>query len=216
MKKLISFAFSLVLLVTIFDATVFAQDQGIKTENTDRIYIVNSEHDKAFIPAAHVTNKEKFLESLRQNNNAALRPMCCFDFQKELSGRDETRHNGKLLLAHFDSVISFDQTSAEVSGFSRVAWFGDDPINADKITLTDKFSFRGLSISITTPGGVNWSTSGSTATWQESLNNNWLIEHDYSKIGVSGFELHFEQSTTGDFKFGSRFYTLTARDSTFL
>jgi hypothetical protein len=55
-KKLISFAFSLVLLVTIFDATVFAQDQGIKTENTDRIYIVNSEHDKAFIPAAHVTN----------------------------------------------------------------------------------------------------------------------------------------------------------------
>lgn len=133
-----------------------------------------------------------------------------------ISDKDSLTHNGYELYSKFSSTIEWDLIqSSKVSGSSRASWTGINPFNADKITLTDKITFAGIVVSVSA-SGPNWSTTMQSATWTASQDNQWQIDHIYSDITCVGYDIYIKQVTTGDFKFGTTYYTTSAIDSQWL
>lgn len=120
------------------------------------------------------------------------------------------------MYSEFNSAIDWDYIrSSQISGNSRARWYGYNPYNADKITLTDKITFAGIVVSVSA-SGPNWSTTTQSASWTASENNNWMIDHIYSRVSCVGYDVYIKQVSTGDFKFGTTYYTTSATDSQWL
>lgn len=133
-----------------------------------------------------------------------------------ISDRDTLQHNNYNLYSEFDSTVEWDLIhSSSVSGNSQAAWLGTTPGTADKITLTDKFTFTGVVLSVSA-SGPNWSSSMQSATWSASETDKWVMSHIYSNISCVGYDIYLKQVSTGDFKFGGTYYTTSATDSLFL
>lgn len=121
--------------------------------------------------------------------------------------------------SEFDDNLTYNLCChGSVDGDSHTHWWGTTPYNADRVKLSDKLTFKGVSVSI--GAGSGWSISGGstskTATWTGTVYNNWRIDHYYYGITFDGYDLWASHDATGDYKFGTSFYTINAYDSTWL
>ncbi|ARU60954.1 hypothetical protein CBW65_07545 [Tumebacillus avium] len=192
------------------------QVTGIENDTSVNI-LSNTPDDLSFSPGKSVKNKEKYLESVEKywkkspqtiGTEALVQPV--------LSDQDDLTHNGSNMYSKFTSNVNNGWTNVSVSGSSRAAWVGSNPFNADSITLADKITYSGVNVTISVPGSSSWSISAFTASWSAKVSNDWDIDHTYSNINSTGYDVYIKQTTTGDFKFGSSFYTTTASDGAWL
>lgn len=214
MKRNFLFFLSIVLLLVITGC-------GLEIfQTSDYVYLKDSKHEKVIVPSASVTDKESFeppvieMEpgDILDRENTETRKL----LKAYLSDNRRMNCNGSYIKSLFYSTLDYDRVCGEVDGSSMGAWMGANPYNADKVTLGDSYSFSGLAISVKVPAGAGFSISGTSASWSDSITNNWLMFHQYSGIGYSGYGLHFRQDTSATFKFGYRFYTVNASDSSLL
>lgn len=207
-KKILSVALAMGIMVTM-SISAYASEGS----NYNKV-IEPISNDTIYTPSDSVTDKIAYGEQMdliiAQEKGPSKRGTY------SISDQDTLTHNGKSLYSKFDSEIDWDYIeSSKVSGSSRAAWIGTNPMDADRITLTDKISFGGIVIGVSTDG-ANWSTTMTSASWSESLDDEWEIDHVYSDINCTGYDLYVKQVTTGDFKFGTKYYTTSATDSKFL
>lgn len=208
MKKFLSVALAMVIMLSV-TSNAFA------TENSYTKYVDPSSSDTIYIPSDDVTDKVRYGEELdliiAQERGPSKRGGVY-----NISDKDTLTHNGSSLYSKFASEIDWDYIeSSKVSGSSRAAWLGSNPMDADRITLSDKISFGGIVIGVST-SGADWSTTMTSASWSASLDDEWQIDHTYSDISCTGYDLYVKQVSTGDFKFGTKYYTTSATDSKFL
>jgi|GEM_PF-3828557 hypothetical protein len=99
------------------------------------------------------------------------------------------------------------------NGSSKAAWLGCCPFNATSVADDNTWTVSGLVFSIQVPGGPGWSTSGNSATWNTSVNNNWIITDNFSNLTFNGLDLYWiSESTNGIFQFGSTFWNIQTSD----
>lgn len=72
-----------------------------------------------------------------------------------------------------------------IAGSSWAYWLGSTPYNADQVSLSDSWWISGLGVSVSIPGGVGFSTSNDTATFSNTVLNNWRNDHNFSGIDFS-------------------------------
>lgn len=106
-----------------------------------------------------------------------------------------------------------------ITGDSWTGWYGGDPWYADTVRLTDKWTFRGVNLSVSA-SGKSWSVTGNlaqrVATWSEDIDDNWWLGHDYDEVVFDGFDVWVSHTAIGEFKFGSQWYEVQAYDSSWL
>jgi hypothetical protein len=221
MKKLMFFM-QILLLSIVFSSTALAANEdhnpieGYEEEISEyatsyRYEDTDGTKDIIYVPNNDMTSQKEFYELLmdkviERENLTTTRSAGTYS----ISDKDSLTHNGEELYSKFSSTIEWDYIqSSKVSGSSRAAWLGGNPLLADSIKLTDKITFTGLVVSVSASGS-NWSTSIQTATWSATENSAWEIDHVYSNITCVGDDLYIKQITTGDFEFGTTHYTTTA------
>lgn len=97
---------------------------------------------------------------------------------------------------------------AEVDGHSITSWSGTQPqYYSTKIRLDESWTFSGISVSVSTGGGIGFSTSGNTVYWsgEDDSGTSWSLSHYYSGIyGESRWALwSVRQSVNGSHFFES-------------
>jgi len=87
-------------------------------------------------------------------------------------------------------------------GNTKGYWWGSNPYYANLITLA-------ISVSISVPAGLGFSTSGDTATYSGTWSNAWSVQHYYNNLDGTGLSIYDEDQNDGEtFRFGSTDYTL--------
>jgi len=95
-------------------------------------------------------------------------------------------------------------------GYTKGYWWGSDPYNADRITLTSKVVVSGISVTISVPPSAGFSVSGNTATYSGSWDNVWWAAHYYDNLVAESYValVDFDQYDSETFRFGNVDYTL--------
>jgi len=209
-KELIVLSICFAMLIGIFP-TISTNAQNLAD------VIISEPDDKLYVPAEGVTDKESYFEMIDEMNLASTSGQASrTSGYYYISDQNSAYRNGSEMYSKFSSTIDWDYIeSSKVSGTSRAAWLGANPVNCTNITLTDKITFAGLVVSVNASGG-NWSTSLQSATWSATQANVWSLDHSYNNVTCIGLDLYIKQSTIGDFQFGTQYYTTTASDSQFL
>ena len=123
-----------------------------------------------------------------------------------------TWYNGTHVHLHMSSFYA----SATIDGHTKTFWFGSNPIYSDAIQLTERWDFKGNSLSVSAgSGGVggSWAASGKTVTfdsgwvntagWGYSLSNLYSGVFADSHVSLYGVD----DSATGSHRFGAQFVT---------
>jgi hypothetical protein len=106
----------------------------------------------------------------------------------------------------------------EVSGQSMTYWTGSTPQEfSDVIELDEYWKFGGLSVSVSYPGGVGASGSGSTIYWSGDdggTGTHWYLAHIYSGYyGQSYISMTYvKQSSDGSHRFDCVWVSACATD----
>lgn len=121
------------------------------------------------------------------------------------------------IASFFNDTLNYGITgSGYVDGYSGGRWYGTNPEDADKITLTDTFTWRGVGISVSVSGS-GWTVSGSTtqkqAVWTGYIYNDWILNHVYYNLRFNGYNMWFAHDATTELKFGNTYYTISAYKS---
>jgi hypothetical protein len=122
-----------------------------------------------------------------------------------------------------DVVFGWDgwKVFYEAEGSSMTYWTGDIPqSNSDVIELAESWTFGGAGISVSFPGGVGVSGSGSTITWSGNdggTGTHWYLVHIYSGYRAeSWFWLtSLRQTSTGSHLLDCAWVSSTATDYEF-
>lgn len=94
-------------------------------------------------------------------------------------------------------------------GYTNGYWWGSNPYYANLITLASSIKLSGISVSISVPAGLGFSTSGDTATYSGTWSNAWSVQHYYNNLDGTGLSIYDEDQNDGEtFRFGSTDYTL--------
>ncbi|NBI27453.1 hypothetical protein [Chengkuizengella marina] len=216
--------------IFIFAGSVFAEKEmkfsDLKSHKDIKV-LKETNSNIVMIPSEEVTDKSEYIKMInqyipiikgklhtgKQSSDSDVSAL----LSANINDYDSMTYNGSTMYAQFDSTINYNICcTTEVSGDSRGAWLGSNPFNADKVTLADSISFTGVTVSVSVPASAGFSVSGSTASWTDSVNNTWQMNHYYNNISATGFDIYVSQSTSATFKFGSSFYTPTASDGTWL
>jgi len=74
---------------------------------------------------------------------------------------------------------------AEVEGNAVTSWSGTQPqYYSSKIKLDESWTFNGISVSVSSGGGIGFSTSGNTVCWsgEDDSGTSWSLNNSYSGI----------------------------------
>jgi len=108
--------------------------------------------------------------------------------------------------ARTDYVISQEFIG---DGNTKGYWWGLNPYYADLITLASSVKLTGISVSISVPAGIGFSTSGDTATYSGTWSDAWSAQHYYSNLDGTGLSIFDEdQNDAETFRFSGTDYTL--------
>ncbi|SHK16642.1 hypothetical protein [Paramaledivibacter caminithermalis] len=196
------------------------------------IILENSDFDKVFSykgDNVEEYNREmdKYLESLLIKNTAKGENKIASKSNSNSfmasSSRSQTHEISDFAIKYTDDLdmstkfkytITNDLVStSEISGYSRASSSGIYGYKPDTISLTDQFTFVGVSVSVDA-GGPGWSTSGESAVWSKQKADVASLTHYYEGVTCTGYDLYIKQITTGEFEVGTRTYSIIASDST--
>ncbi len=133
-------------------------------------------------------------------------------------------YNGSHLYTKFDTTITVESPwyggyNVTSDGYSKTAWLGSNPYNADRINHKDqftysKFGFGGLTFSW--PPGMDFETSSKSMSIEFEELDAWRIQHDYAGIEAAtpvGTSItHYTQVAITTYKFGTSYKTVQATD----
>ena len=109
-------------------------------------------------------------------------------------------------------------TNAVANGMADAMWWGSALDDPSRIRFTNTFQTTGANVNVSV--GSGWSVSGGATSrsvaWTNTVNNGWIIRHNYSNLGFSGLNLHMRQQTTAEFTWGSTTHQVSAFDSSWL
>lgn len=189
------------------------------------ILIEDDGYDKVFIASDEVVDVEAFSKELdlyiedlsRQGlQSKGISPMADVVYTIGDSNTKQISNGTANGTASFESAIyPVTWGASDIDGDSYARYSGIYGHNPDSISLTDKFSFVGINVSVSA-SGPNWSTTGDTAIWSKTMTGTNYLSHVYSGVTCVGNDLYIKQQTTADFTLGSNSYTIVASDSQFL
>lgn len=189
--------------------TTFASE--VDTSNLKDSIVISEDNDYIIIPNDTITDKESYLSNL--SDSLSYQPKSRAGTYS-LSATDKAYYNNSYMYSKFSSTLQDNFSGSKVNGSSRVAWVGTSPHNCTTIALIDTIKLTGVSPNISV--GDGWSISGGltseTAVWEKELSNQWAIDHSYSNLTFDGVDLYYRQTATGEFQFGTKFFTTTATD----
>lgn len=102
--------------------------------------------------------------------------------------------------------------------YASVAWWGSNPYNANKVTMTVEWDsdYVAGSISIGSPPSGSLNKGNGLLSWTDSTDNTWRMSLSdpsiYMTVCGSGRLTGVNYRVTGAFKFGSDTYRITGRD----
>lgn len=216
-KRFLSFL--LVLLFCVTPISTFAAElpQGailVEDDGYDTVYIASDDvvDVEQFVKELNLYIEELSVQEINTNSTRAIESYYYIGDTNSKSIVNGTA-TGR---AGFDSTVDWDYIkSSIIDGSSYGSYSGIYGHNPDAISLSDKFSFVGVVVSVSA-SGPNWSTSGDTITWHKRMTGTNAMTHYYSGITCVGYDLYIKQQTTAEFEVGSSTYTIVASDSVFL
>lgn len=178
--------------------------------------------DVVILPNSEYNDKEEYLKEVDEyidgqlNNGFSSRALSV-----NLVDKNQVNANGSYIYAKFDSTVTYGVfTDLRVNGSSRIYWGGTNPIRCTKIKMEDSFVISGVTVGFSFSSDGKWSVTpgvvNATATWSDSYNDEYAIDHVYSNLDFNGYEVYLKQSTTGYFTFSTTTYQTTAVDSSLL
>ena len=108
---------------------------------------------------------------------------------RTLFDRQFTAYGDGEVVTSLDSIVNegsgWWKVWAEVEGRSETDWTGTQPqYYSTKIRLDESWTFNGISVSVSTGGGIGFSTSGNTVYWsgEDDSGTSWALSNTYSGI----------------------------------
>ncbi|MDF2885434.1 MAG: hypothetical protein K0R54_6008 [Clostridiaceae bacterium] len=220
-NKFLCFALMFLFCVTPISAFAAQLPQGailVEDDGYDRVYIASDDivDVDAYIEELDIYIEELSRQDLQKNSSSSMAIAATTPYTIGDSSTETIANNTATGTASFDSTIYWDYIeSSEIDGDSYARYSGIYGHYPDSISLTDKFSFVGVVVSVSADG-PNWSTSGDTAIWSRTMTGTNVLNHYYSGVTCVGYDLYIKQQTTAEFEVGSNAYTIIASDSQFL
>lgn len=212
-QKKISTVLIAILLLFVFSLPTYAS-VNVDSSSKDDLVITISGTDQDKETA--IEEAEQIIDEFVKSHSSGIQPLSATS--RTLTAKNTKNYSDGTYYATFTSDwgVPFITKTYIKDGTTKALWTGKRPMNADKVTLTDKIKITGLSISL----NVGASSSGSitttkdTTTWKASQTNAFSIYHYYSGFTATGTALwSVTQTATGEFKFGNQYYEVTANDS---
>ena len=98
----------------------------------------------------------------------------------------------------FSFCVTFD------NGSGYTGWYGLNPFYARHLTYTQRWTFNGIGVSVSIPGGANFSGSGDTVRWSRGYDTVWYVTHGYTGVegcvGVLGIMYNVHEAHSGDWQ----------------
>ncbi len=129
--------------------------------------------------------------------------------------------NGSYVRTYYNNRAAYNDwdrgyVSVTVNGDTVTVWSGLNPYYSDAIDLAERWSFSGLSVTVSFPPGISWSGGGSTVSFDSGWVNTagWAYRLENIFSGVYAKSLldiwRVDDSATRSHRFGSTIVTAIA------
>ena len=133
-----------------------------------------------------------------------------------LSSSESDYYKNQEMYSSFYADLEDNFIGSKMSGQSKAVWLGNNPFNADKISLSTEIKLTGIAISVSVGNDgfeVSGGSTSKTLNMFDSIEDNWRLYQNYSNVTFDGIDLYYRHSAIGKFEFGYEIYYLTATDS---
>ncbi|MEO0248233.1 MAG: hypothetical protein ABIN58_01580, partial [candidate division WOR-3 bacterium] len=144
---------------------------------------------------------------------------------KSYSAYGSQSWNGSYVSTYYSNRTAYNDwdhgyVSVTVNGDTVTVWHGVNPYYSDAIDLAERWTFSGLSVTVSFPPGISWSGGGSTVSFDSGWVNTagWAYRLENIFNGVYAKSLidiwRVDDSAIGSHRFRSTIVTAIANGGT--